>query len=37
MAAMLEKAGFTHVEHRTLVMGTVQVVTATRLPEIGRA
>jgi len=34
MAAMLEKSGFTHVEHRTLVMGTVQVVTATRLPDV---
>lgn len=32
MTTMLEKSGFTHVEHRTFVMGTVQVVTATRLP-----
>jgi demethylmenaquinone methyltransferase/2-methoxy-6-polyprenyl-1,4-benzoquinol methylase len=33
IAVMLEKAGFTHVEHRTLLMGTVQIVSATRLPR----
>jgi demethylmenaquinone methyltransferase/2-methoxy-6-polyprenyl-1,4-benzoquinol methylase len=32
MITMLEKSGFTHVEHRSFMMGTVQVVTATRLP-----
>jgi demethylmenaquinone methyltransferase / 2-methoxy-6-polyprenyl-1,4-benzoquinol methylase len=33
IAVMLEKAGFTHIEHRTLLMGTVQIVSATRLPR----
>jgi demethylmenaquinone methyltransferase/2-methoxy-6-polyprenyl-1,4-benzoquinol methylase len=32
LAVMLEKAGYTHVEHRSLLLGTVQIVTATRLP-----
>ena len=32
LAVMLEKAGYTHVEHRSLLFGTVQIVTATRLP-----
>ena len=30
--AMLEKSGYTHVEQRSLLFGTVQIVTATRLP-----
>jgi demethylmenaquinone methyltransferase / 2-methoxy-6-polyprenyl-1,4-benzoquinol methylase len=33
IAVMLEKAGFTHIEHRRLMMGTVQIVSATRLPR----
>jgi demethylmenaquinone methyltransferase / 2-methoxy-6-polyprenyl-1,4-benzoquinol methylase len=32
IGVMLEKAGFTHIEHRRLMMGTVQIVSATRLP-----
>jgi demethylmenaquinone methyltransferase/2-methoxy-6-polyprenyl-1,4-benzoquinol methylase len=32
LAVMLDKAGYTHVEHRSLLLGTVQIVTATRLP-----
>jgi demethylmenaquinone methyltransferase/2-methoxy-6-polyprenyl-1,4-benzoquinol methylase len=34
LSVMLEKAGFTHVEHRSLLLGTVQIVTATRLPSM---
>ncbi|HEY5274569.1 MAG TPA: ubiquinone/menaquinone biosynthesis methyltransferase [Acidimicrobiales bacterium] len=33
LAVMLEKAGFTHIEHRSVMLGTVQIVTATRLPR----
>jgi demethylmenaquinone methyltransferase/2-methoxy-6-polyprenyl-1,4-benzoquinol methylase len=33
MAVMLEKAGFTHIEHRSVLLGTVQIVSATRLPR----
>jgi demethylmenaquinone methyltransferase/2-methoxy-6-polyprenyl-1,4-benzoquinol methylase len=33
IAVMLEKAGFTHIEHRSVMLGTVQIVSATRLPR----
>jgi demethylmenaquinone methyltransferase/2-methoxy-6-polyprenyl-1,4-benzoquinol methylase len=33
MRAMLEGAGFTHIQRRPLVLGTVQLITATRLPS----
>jgi demethylmenaquinone methyltransferase / 2-methoxy-6-polyprenyl-1,4-benzoquinol methylase len=33
IAVMLEKAGFTHIEHRSVLLGTVQIVSATRLPR----